>query len=105
MKIGGGIGFALGAGLGIALIASESERTNGSCDQCGIAVGILGVLGAAPGALLGAVVAPGERWAAEDPGTVCVQQRGAERSKGPRLRMGVAPAPGGGVGFRLSVAF
>lgn len=103
MKIGGGIGFAAGVGVGIALVSAEST---GSCDQCGTAVAILGAVGALPGALLGAAVAPGERWVAEDPGTVCVERRAAKYQKDRRrVRVGITPAPGGGVGFRLSVAF
>lgn len=106
LKIGGGIGLAVGAGLGIALLEAESDPGDGVCTGCGIVVGILGLAGAIPGAIVGGTVAPGERWQVEDPSKVCVERRAAEHPKDPRrVRVGIASAPGGGVGFRLSVAF
>ena len=103
--IGGGIGFIAGAGVGIALVIAE-QRRSGSCDQCGMAVGMLGTAGAIPGALLGAAIAPGEKWVVEDPAKVSVEPRAAEHTNEPRrVRVGIAPMLGRGAGLRLSVAF
>lgn len=105
LQIGGGIGFAAGAAVGIALVAAEESRT-GSCDQCGMAIGLLGAMGAIPAGLVGGAVAPGERWVREDPSTVCVERTIGEYRNEARVRVAVLPAAiPGGVGLRLSVKF
>jgi hypothetical protein len=105
--IGAGVGFATGAGLAIALIANDEHRTgSGSCDQCGLGVLILGGLGALPGAGVGYVVAPGDRWSDENPKNVCVRPWTSRALRDPRrVNLGIAPARGGGAAFRLSVSF
>lgn len=76
--IGGIVGIAAGA----AVLARE---TDGDCSGCGILVAV----GAVPFALLGAAIAPGDRWAPEDPR---------------KVRGGFTPVRGG-AGVQVSLAF
>jgi hypothetical protein len=105
LKIGAAVGFVIGAGVGVALLASDAPA-NGSCDQCGFAVALLGMAGALPAAAIGAAVAPGERWMREDPRSMCVDQRANVPDERPKARVRVAIAPArGGIGLKLAVAF
>jgi hypothetical protein len=86
-KVGALIGFGVGIGAGVAY-CNGGSRCEG---DWGGAVVLASMLIAAPaGYLLGAALSPGERWAAEDP---------------KKVRVGFTPAPGGGVGVRLSLRF
>lgn len=103
-RIGKYAGMAIGVGAGIALLAAESD--NGSCSGCGIALGMMGLVGAIPGALIGMAVAPGERWVEEDPKTVCGQRTIGDQRNESRVRVGVVPTfTRGGGGLRVSAAF
>ena len=68
--IGGAITGVAGLIAGIVLVARESE---GSCEQCGIAVGMAAVAGAIPGAGIGyAIGTPREAWHPVEPGALKV---------------------------------
>ena len=78
------VGAIIGTAAGLAVL--HQSQGNDEIGQSGGAIGLF----ALPGALLGAAVAPGERWAAEDPG---------------RIRVADARAMGRGVRLSLSVRF
>lgn len=82
--MGAAIGAIIGTAVGFAVL-SQSE-SSGETGQSGAAIGIF----ALPGGLIGAAVAPGERWVAED-------QR--------QVRIGAAPATGRGIRMSWSVRF
>lgn len=87
-SFGAGIGFGIGAAIGFAVFC-QGEACGGSGGGGGVAMLIF----ALPAAALGDAVAPGERWAEEDPKD--------ER----KVRVGIAPTLGGGKGVRLSLSF
>lgn len=105
MKVGAGIGVVAGVVTSIVLDGRASEgRRGGHGGWLGHTY--FGYVGAFPGALLGAALAPGERWVEEDLSRVCVERTASEDPNGPRrVRVGIAPVPGGGLGVRLSVGF
>lgn len=83
-NLGATVGGLIGLAAGAVIVARETTGADG-CDQCLMAAAIV----ATPFALLGAAIAPGDRWAAEDPGKV-------------RVGFGV---PARSVGLRLAVRF
>jgi hypothetical protein len=87
-----GHGALIGALLGLGLAAGTSLAWcggNSYCPQPGGAI-LLSLVHVSPGALLGLVVSPGEKWAWEDP---------------KHVRVAIAPVLNHGAGLRLSVAF
>jgi hypothetical protein len=86
-RLGAMIGGLVGAAVGVVIVARGTRGSEaGACNACSSVVAVI----AAPFALVGAAIAPGERWTAEDPA---------------RIRVGFSRAPDGRVGVRLSMTF
>jgi hypothetical protein len=86
-KLGGLIGGLVGFAAGVVVIErARVGEDHGWCQGYGLVAGVIAV----PFAMIGGAVAPGDRWAVEDP------------KKG---RVGFTRTPGGGTGFRLAVSF
>jgi hypothetical protein len=92
-RMGAGIGALAGVLAAVAIGASEGGGCAPDAWICFSeteTAGLVGVLTIPAGALIGALVAPGEKWETESPS---------------RLAVGVAPAPGGGVAARVALSF
>lgn len=87
--IGAAITGLAGLVAGIVLVANDAPA-DGGCDQCGIAVGLVAIAGAVPGAAIGfAIGAPGGAWHSVQPHGLTVTDGASPRaSVALRLRLG-----------------
>lgn len=86
-------GFLAGTGIGVLLVAMNHGTA--ACDSTSMSpcdLALSAVLVGFPGAILGSITSPGERW----------EEIGVDEAP---VRVGFGPAPGGGVGFSARWSF